>query len=73
MGLFSSIRNSMISDAIGRNGLARGTNSDCCERCQCHLQDPRSPYLICGLRQIQVGASQVCGDFARGAPIYTIR
>ena len=72
MGLFSSFKNHLISQRLDENGLLRGTNSECCERCQCHVQDPNSSYLICGLRRMHVGAGQVCPDFARGAPIYTI-
>ena len=72
MGFFSNFAEQRMSDALDRNGLARGTNSECCERCQCHVQDTKSSYLVCGMRQIYVGANQVCGDFARGASIYTM-
>jgi|GEM_PF-6852978 len=72
MGFFSRFTEQLVSDALDRNGLSRGTNSVCCEECRCHVHDPNSAYLVCGMRRMYVGANQVCPDFARGAQIYSI-
>lgn len=72
MGLFSRFTEQLMSDKLDGNGLARGTNSECCERCQYRAKDPRSAYFVCGTRRMYVGANQVCDDFMRGEPIYTI-
>lgn len=72
MGLFSDFGAKLMSDQIDRNGLPRGTNSECCERCQYRAQDPCSAYLVCAIRKVYVGASQVCQDFARGPSGHTI-
>lgn len=72
MGLFSRFTEQRMSDQIDRNGLPRGTNSECCERCQCRAKDPKSAYFVCGMRRVYVGANQVCGDFQRVPSIYKI-
>lgn len=72
MGLFSWFAGQRASDRIDNNGLPHGTNSECCERCRYRAKDPRTPYFVCGTREIYVGANQVCPDFSRGEPIYTI-
>lgn len=72
MGFFSSFAQKLASDALDRNGLPRGNNSTCCERCSYRAVDPKRPYFVCAIRKIHVGANQVCDDFDRGESRYQI-
>lgn len=72
MGLFSDFKNHLIWDKIKQNGLPQGTHSECCETCCYRMDDPSSSYLVCAQHKIHVGASQACGYFSRGAPMYKL-
>lgn len=72
MGFLKTIFNYKAVNSIDRNGLPRGTHSDCCERCCFRVKDPSSSYLICAARRVHVGANQICDDFERGQPRYEI-
>lgn len=72
MGFFSDFKNDRIYDGIKRNGLPKGTHSECCERCCYRMDDPKSNFLVCAQHKIHVGAEQTCQLFSRGSPLYRL-
>lgn len=71
MGFFEDIKDSFAQQRIENNGLPYASGWQKCDDCRYRMY--KNNHYVCYVRQMTVGANQVCNNFASGDPIYRLK